>query len=134
MSYLSPAELTHNKPAKARQREREEQSSAASSTNANGKRPLGVTPAASTSPTAPKPPPKLKRDSRLGKYFEYDLSKMVNSKGGFLVEDGKEVDEELRAKEKERERQRAMQNVEPGTSASLYKSCMSPNSDSSYVS
>ena len=29
---------------------------------------------------------------------------MVNSKGGFLVEDGKELDEDLRAKEKERER------------------------------
>ena len=81
--------------------------------NANGKRPLGVIPATSTSPTAPKAPPKLKRDSRLGKYFEYDLSKMVNSKGGFLVEDGKEVDEELLAKEKERERQRTMQNLEP---------------------
>lgn len=64
----------------------------------------------STSPTAPKP---LKRDSRLGKYFDYDLSKMVNSKGGFLVEDGKEVDEDLRAKERERERQRAKQNLEP---------------------
>ncbi|KAI0762648.1 thioesterase-like superfamily-domain-containing protein [Fomes fomentarius] len=99
--------------AKARQREREEQTSSSTFTNANGKRPLGVVPAASTSPTAPKPPAKLKRDSRLGKYFEYDLSKMVNTKGGFLVEDGKEVDEELRAKEKERERQRAVQNLEP---------------------
>ncbi|KAI8995368.1 thioesterase-like superfamily-domain-containing protein [Trametes punicea] len=99
--------------AKARQREREEQASSSSSPNANGKRPLGIVPATSTSPTAPKPPPKLKRDSRLGKYFEYDLSKMVNSKGGFLVEDGKEVDEEVRAKEKERERQRAMQNLDP---------------------
>lgn len=55
----------------------------------------------------------MKRDSRLGKYFDYDLSKMTNSKGGFLVEDGKEVDEDLRAKEKERERQRAQQNLEP---------------------
>jgi DNA-repair protein complementing XP-A cells len=55
----------------------------------------------------------LKRDSRLGKYFEYDLSKMINSKGGFLVEDGKEVNEEERRKEKERERQRAMRNLEP---------------------
>ncbi|KAI0724293.1 thioesterase-like superfamily-domain-containing protein [Cerioporus squamosus] len=100
--------------AKARQREREEQAaSSSSSINANGKRPRGVVSAESTSPTAPKPPPKLKRDSRLGKYFEYDLSKMVNSKGGFLVEDGKEIDEELRAKEKERERQRALQNTEP---------------------
>ena len=69
-----------------------------------------MVPAASTSPTAPKP---LKRDSRLGKYFDYDLSKMVNSKGGFLVEDGKEVDEDSRMKERERERQRAMQNLEP---------------------
>ena len=82
----------HNFIAKARQREREEQASSSSSVNANGKRPLGVTPASSNSPT--KPAPKLKRDSRLGKYFEYDLSKMVNSKGGFLVEDGKEIDED----------------------------------------
>ena len=99
--------------AKARQREREEQASSSSSVNANGKRPLGVVPATSTSPTAPKAPPKLKRDSRLGKYFEYDLSKMVNSKGGFLVEDDKEMNDELRAKERERERQRAMQALEP---------------------
>jgi DNA-repair protein complementing XP-A cells len=62
------------------------------------------------SPTAPKP---LKRDSRFGKYFEYDLSKMVNTKGGFLVEDGKEIDEDDRRKEKERERQRAQQNMDP---------------------
>lgn len=70
-------------------------------------------PSSSNSPTAPKSEAKLRRDSRLGKYFEYDLSKMVNSKGGFLVEDDKEVDADLRAKEKERERQRAMQNLEP---------------------
>jgi hypothetical protein len=38
---------------------------------------------------------------------------MVNSKGGFLVEDGKEVDEDSRVKERERERQRAKQNLEP---------------------
>ena len=38
---------------------------------------------------------------------------MVNSKGGFLVEDGKEIDEDMRRKEKERERQRTMQNLEP---------------------
>ncbi|TFY61472.1 hypothetical protein EVJ58_g4490 [Rhodofomes roseus] len=99
--------------AKARQRERELETGPSSIPNSQGKRTMGVVPANSTSPTAPKPPPKLKRDSRLGKYFEYDLSKMVNSKGGFLMEDGKEVDEQLRAKEKERERQRAMQNLEP---------------------
>jgi len=38
---------------------------------------------------------------------------MVNSKGGFLVEDGHEVDEDSRVKARERERQRAMQNLEP---------------------
>lgn len=52
----------------------------------------------------------------MGTYFEYDLSKMVNSKGGFLVEDNKEVDEEKIRKEKEREKQRAQQNLEPRTS------------------
>ena len=110
--FVQLISFAYHDSAKARQREREEQASSSSSTNANGKRPLGVTPASSTSPT--KPAPKLKRDSRLGKYFEYDLSKMVNSKGGFLVEDDKEVDEDLRAKEKERERQRAQQSAEPG--------------------
>lgn len=55
----------------------------------------------------------LKRDSRLGKYFDYDLSKMVNSKGGFLIEEEKESLEDLRAKQRERERERAMQNIEP---------------------
>ena len=100
-------------PAKAKQREREQNSSGSSYTNANNKRPLEVVPAASGSPTAPKPEARLKRDSRLGKYFDYDLSKMVNSKGGFLVEDGKDMNDELRAKERERERQRAMQALEP---------------------
>lgn len=115
--FVQSIGCTHQGSAKARQREREEQASSSSSTNVNGKRPLGVTPATSTSPT--KPTPKLKRDSRLGKYFEYDLSKMVNSKGGFLVEDDKEVDEDLRAKEKERERQRAQQSAEPGEHGSF---------------
>jgi DNA-repair protein complementing XP-A cells len=41
---------------------------------------------------------------------------MVNSKGGFLVEDGKEVDEAFIRKEKERERQRAQQTLEPRSS------------------
>ncbi|KAL5534567.1 hypothetical protein ACEPAG_1030 [Sanghuangporus baumii] len=104
--------------AKARQREREQaiasSSSSSSATNVNNKRPLGVTPATSTSPTAaPGPARPLRRDARLGKYFEYDLSKMVNSKGGFLVEDEKEATEDLRAKERERERERAMQTLEP---------------------
>ncbi|KAF8446185.1 hypothetical protein L210DRAFT_3610689 [Boletus edulis BED1] len=90
--------------AKARQRRQEEDNASSSSVpNANQKRPLEAT---STS----KP---LKRDSRLGSYFEYDLSKMVNSKGGFLVEESKGADEDLRAKERGRERERAMQNAEP---------------------
>jgi DNA-repair protein complementing XP-A cells len=55
----------------------------------------------------------LKRDARLGNYFEYDLSKMINSKGGFLVEEGNKVDEEELRKLKERERQRLVQGAEP---------------------
>ena len=38
---------------------------------------------------------------------------MVNSKGGFLLEDGQEIDDTVWRKEKERERQRAMKNLEP---------------------
>ena len=100
--------------AKAKQRQKEQEASTSTfSPNINNKRPLGVTPANSTSPTAPKPPRPMKRDSRLGTYFEYDLSKMVNTKGGFLMEDGKEIDEDLKRKERERERQRAMQTLDP---------------------
>ncbi|KAA1468552.1 hypothetical protein DENSPDRAFT_857377 [Dentipellis sp. KUC8613] len=100
--------------AKARQREREASASSSSIPNGNNKRPLAVVSAASTSPTGPtRQEPKLKRDSRLGKYFEYDLSKMVNSKGGFLVEDKKEAEEDLKTKARERERQKAMQNLDP---------------------
>ncbi len=38
---------------------------------------------------------------------------MVNTKGGFLVEDGQEVDGERIRKEKERERERVKQDLEP---------------------
>jgi hypothetical protein len=101
---------------------------ASSARNANNKRPLSVVvPATSGSPTGPSKnntggDDKLQRDSRLGKYFDYDLSKMVNSKGGFLVEDDKEVDGDAKTKERERERQRAMQNLDPRTCSSLYLS------------
>lgn len=44
---------------------------------------------------------------------------MINTKGGFLVEDGQEVDEERIRKEKERERERARQDQEPRTSTML---------------
>ncbi|KAK0233361.1 hypothetical protein IW262DRAFT_1444247 [Armillaria fumosa] len=101
--------------AKQKQRQREEEISVSSGLNSNKKRPIGVTPATSNTPTTGLSGP-LQRDSRLGAYFEYDLSKMVNSKGGFLVEDDKDADEEVRRKEKERERQRARQNQEPAIS------------------
>ncbi|KAJ3764256.1 hypothetical protein EV360DRAFT_91304 [Lentinula raphanica] len=93
--------------AKVRQQEREQETS--SSTNANGKRPI----ASSSSTSAQNQNARLERDSRLGTYFEYDLSKMVNSKGGFLMTDDTEIDEATRRKEMERERQRTMQNAEP---------------------
>lgn len=111
--------------AKARLREREaaksESSASSSARNVNNKRPLQVTPAESTSPTAPskkassssKDAP-LKRDSRfMGNYFEYDLSKMVNSKGGYLVEDVSASDERTKKLEKERADQRKAQKFDP---------------------
>jgi DNA-repair protein complementing XP-A cells len=102
--------------AKAKHRQREEaEASSSSSVNTHGKRPLSNN-AVTRSPTAPGKQKPLARDSRLGKYFDYDLSKMVNTKGGFLVEDDKEVDEAMIAKEKQRERQRAKHNLEPRTS------------------
>ncbi|GLB36417.1 putative XPA protein C-terminus [Lyophyllum shimeji] len=114
---LTPEQVKHIElnrlKAKAKQREKEQEASTSSLANANNKRPIGVTPAVSNSPTAPSASKPLKRDSRLGTYFEYDLSKMVNSKGGFLLEDGNEIDEEVQRKEKERERQRARQNLDP---------------------
>jgi DNA-repair protein complementing XP-A cells len=93
--------------------------------NLNNKRPLSVIPAASGSPTGPSSSnyasgDKLPRDSRLGKYFDYDLSKMVNSKGGFLVEDDMEADDDLKTKKRERERDKAMQSLEPRTCILLF--------------
>ncbi|KAI0048016.1 DNA repair protein [Auriscalpium vulgare] len=99
--------------AKAKQRQKEASASTSAVPNANNKRPIGVTPATSNSPTAPSKPEKLKRDARLGKYFDYDLSKMVNSKGGFLVEESAEVHEDLKTKQRERERQKAMASLDP---------------------
>jgi hypothetical protein len=110
--------------AKARRREEEERQASSSSSsslrNPNNKRPLAVVPASSNSPTRPTnnnggESGKLRRDSRLGKYFDYDLSKMVNSKGGFLVEDDGGADDDLKTKERVRERERAMQSLEPRT-------------------
>ncbi|KAF9535521.1 XPA protein C-terminus-domain-containing protein [Crepidotus variabilis] len=101
--------------AKAAQRDKE-QTASSSTLNSNNKRPLTVTPVGQGSPTQPvasssKP---LKRDSRLGTYFEYDLSKMVNTKGGFLAKENGEAEEDVRRKELEkgREKQRKQHNVE----------------------
>src|ERR1700761_1189579 len=63
--------------AKAKQRERDEaaHASGSNSVNQNNKRPLMPIPVESRSPTGPMQKEKekpLKRDSRLGKYFEYD--------------------------------------------------------------
>lgn len=103
--------------AKAKQREREtSNTTSASAPNANNKRPLTVTPATSNSPTRPtreQEKRKLQADPRLGKYFDYDLSKMVNTKGGFLVEEGDEGLDRQREIEMLREKQRAKQNAEP---------------------
>ncbi|QRV86188.1 DNA repair protein RAD14 [Ceratobasidium sp. AG-Ba] len=104
--------------AKARIRAEAENKNAQSSGNANGKRALGVTTGDSDSSPKKKdtkdPNAPLKRDSRLmGRYLDYDLSKMVNSKGGFLVEEKSNFDEETRRKEKERELQRLKQAFDP---------------------
>lgn len=45
---------------------------------------------------------------------------MVNTKGGFLLDDGKKVDEELRRKEKEREKQRDVHNLDIRGSTSYF--------------
>lgn len=123
--------------AKARQRElREKQDASAepsTSTNTNNKRPLEVTSALSKSPTGPhkrsyenkegEAEAPLKRNSRLSNYYEYDLSKMVNSKGGFLVDEhggnGREIDEDTRRLEQRREKERIEKNAEPRESNSV---------------
>ncbi|CCO26100.1 DNA repair protein rad14 OS=Schizosaccharomyces pombe (strain 972 / ATCC 24843) GN=rhp14 PE=3 SV=1 [Rhizoctonia solani AG-1 IB] len=97
----------------------ESEGNVASSINTNGKRALAVTEGESVSPKKKLADGKdsnapLKRDSRLmGRYLDYDLSKMVNSKGGFLVEEKPNYDEETRRREKERELQRLKQSFDP---------------------
>jgi DNA-repair protein complementing XP-A cells len=77
----------------------------------------GVEAAAKDLKEAPAP---LARDSRLGKYFEYDLSKLHNSKGGFLTEEDGDERQKLIAiqREKARERARIAAGEEPGSSGS----------------
>lgn len=58
-----------------------------------------------------------------GKYFEYDLSKLHNSRGGFLTEDdldGQRVKSVVElAREKERERRMAREGEEPSELAAI---------------
>lgn len=61
----------------------------------------------------------LQRDKSLGDYIEFDLSKLHNSKGGFLIDEndatnGKSLEDML--KEKQRERQRLKEYAEPAIS------------------
>lgn len=109
--FLFQSLAHHFTLAKAAQRQKEQEASSSSYVNSNNKRSLTVTPAGQGSPTAAPLRP-LKRDSRLGTYVEYDLSKMVNSKGGFLMDDGKKVDEDMLRKELEREKQRKQHNLD----------------------
>lgn len=48
-------------------------------------------------------PPPLPRDSRLGKYVEFDLSKLRNSKGGFLVDGERDANEDERERKQRRQ-------------------------------
>lgn len=73
----------------------------------------------------------LPRDKSLGNYIEFDLSKLHNSKGGFLVDEdegaggggnkGKSEDE-IRA-ERERQRERLQQTMDPGVNLSERAMC-----------
>ncbi|WVO21396.1 DNA repair protein [Cryptococcus decagattii] len=56
----------------------------------------------------------LRRDPSLGKYFEYDLSKMRNSRGGFLTEEDKEGDRIKSLAELAREKERQLQMIREG--------------------
>lgn len=76
-------------------------------------RPRLPQPSSRDDPNAP-----LERDKSLGDYIEFDLSKLHNSKGGFLLDDDagmapRKTIEEVR-RERERERQRMREAMEPG--------------------
>jgi len=90
-----------------------------------------ATPSASrATPAAP-----LQRDKGLGDYIEFDLTRLQNSKGGFLVEDtGEDALQALeeQRKEREREKQRLRDQMEPGisldpTTRPVCKVCQSPD-------
>lgn len=86
-------------------------------------------------PNAPLP-----RDKSLGNYIEFDLSKLQNSKGGFLVDEdeGKELKnkplEQLRA-ERERIQARLREGMEPGINlvdSAVCKECGSREVDDQF--
>lgn len=74
----------------------------------------------SSTNTSPSKPQALPRDKGLGDYIEFDLTRLHNSKGGFLVEENEGADLaaklEDERKERERERQRLRDQMEPGIS------------------
>ncbi|KLT45064.1 DNA repair protein [Cutaneotrichosporon oleaginosum] len=82
----------------------------------------------------------LRRDPKLGKYFEYDLSKLHNSRGGFLTEEDLEGDR-IRsvvevARQKEREKQMMREGEEPPIfpdSSPRCDECKSLEIDQSFV-
>ncbi|WFD19870.1 DNA repair protein rad14 [Malassezia caprae] len=90
-----------------------------------------ATPSASRAP----PAAPLQRDKGLGDYIEFDLTRLQNSKGGFLVEDtGEDALQALeeQRKEREREKQRLRDQMEPGisldpTTRPVCEVCRSPD-------
>ncbi|ORY32144.1 XPA protein C-terminus-domain-containing protein [Naematelia encephala] len=56
----------------------------------------------------------LRRDPGLGKYFEYDLSKLHNSRGGFLTEDDKDDGRIKSVVEMAREKERQIKMMREG--------------------
>lgn len=85
---------------------------------------------------APKDAPQvLPRDKALGDYIEFDLTRLRNSKGGFLIDDHEEdpaVALENLRKEREREKQRLRDQMEPGisldpTTRPVCEVCASPD-------
>ncbi|KAL4401748.1 DNA repair protein Rad14 [Malassezia pachydermatis] len=93
-------------------------------------------PAAVTTPARPTAPAALPRDKALGDYIEFDLTRLHNSKGGFLVDENEGQDAlqalEEQRKEREREKQRMRDQMEPGirldpTSRPVCEMCQSPD-------
>lgn len=85
-------------------------------------------------PTTAAPAVPLQRDRGLGDYIEFDLTRLKNSKGGFLVDDKDDALQllEEQRKERERELQRLRDQMEPGISLDpmtrpVCEMCQSPD-------